>query len=146
MTPKDPDKIVAVMDALAERAETASAEEILDDAAAGGVDIKAEATRVRGVLADAVRRAKKQRLQEAATTHSKSVAALGVRATRLPADPASRRALLDRTVRRNPQTKQMVMTLTVQHRDFESLTDADVDSALRQLDALGLLDEDGGDE
>jgi hypothetical protein len=145
VTTKKPtqDPLTALMDALAERAETASDQEILDDAAASGIDVKAEASQVRDLLHDALLRAKKKRLRQAAEAHTKSVAELGARAARLPATPALQRDLLDRTVRRKPQTKQMVMTL--QHRDYESLTDSDVESALRQLDALGLLD-DGGDE
>lgn len=131
------------MDALAEHAENATDQEILTDAAASGVDVKAEAAAVRDLLNEAVLRAKKKRLQIADEAHTKSVAELGARAARLPSTPMLRRKLLDRTVRRDPQTKQMVMTL--QHRDYDSLSDSDVESALRQLDALGLLD-DGGSE
>jgi hypothetical protein len=32
--------------------------------------------------------------------------------------------------------------VTLQHRGFEALSDDDVESALKQLEALGLLDED----
>jgi len=32
-------------------------------------------------------------------------------------------------------------TLTAQHREFTSLTDTDVESCLKQLQELGLLDE-----
>ena len=141
----DAERLAAVMNSLAERAMSASDKEILDDAAAAGIDIKAEATRIRSVLADGVLRAKKQRLQDADAQHKRSVAALDQRVARLPSTPAAKRALLDRVVSRRPETRQQLLTL--QHREFEEFTNDDVDSALRQLGALGLLDDDlSGDE
>ena len=137
----DAQRLAAVMNALAERAASASDQEIVDDAIAAGVDIKAEASRVRALLGDAVLRAKKQRLQQAAEQHKRSVAALEHRAAQLPATPAKKRALLGRVIARRPETRQQVMTL--QHREFDKFTEADVDSALRQLAALGLLDDLG---
>ncbi len=134
------DRLVALMDALAEHTATLSDREILDDTIAAGVDAKAEAGRVRKGLADALLGAKKQRLQTAAAAHEKTVQALNERVARLPASPESRRGLLDRIVLRQPEMRQTVVTL--QHRDFQSFSDADIESALRQLDALGLIDQD----
>jgi len=48
----------ALMDALAEHIETISDREILDDAVLQGVDVKAEANKIRRVLSDAALRAK----------------------------------------------------------------------------------------
>lgn len=145
-TPKDDrEKLAAVMEALAEYTETASDREILEDAAAEGVDAKSEANRVRGVLMQAVLRAKKQRLHVAAQVHAQQVAALNSGASRLPSSASERRDLLQRTINQHPDTRQLVL-ITVQHREFDTLTDADVESALRQLVALGLLDEDTGGE
>jgi hypothetical protein len=45
-----------------------------------------------------------------------------------------------RSLERRPQMKEAVVTL--QHRDFASFSDADVESVLKQLDALGLLEDD----
>jgi hypothetical protein len=128
------------MDALADHAESAPDQELLGEASAQGVDANAEAGRVRDLLLGAVLRAKKERLEEAQRAHRQALADLGSRTARLPADPAARRALLLRTVTRKPQMKDAVMTL--QHRDFESFSDGDVESALKQLQALGLLDDE----
>lgn len=136
----DPEKLAALLEALGDRTETAPDQEIVDDAVAAGIDVKAEASRVRGLLADAVLRAKKQRLASADDAHGRSVAVLSKRAARLPTTPAAQKALLGRVMQRKPEMRQSVMTL--QHRDFESFSDADVESALRQLDALGLLDDE----
>lgn len=140
-TPKDPKNRLAVaMDALAEQVESMSDQEVLDDAAAEGIDVKAEGDRVRGLLLGAVVSAKKDRLASAMHAHKRSVAALARRAVRIPSDPSDRRALLMRSLERRPQMKEAVVTL--QHRDFASFSDADVESVLNQLDALGLLDDD----
>jgi hypothetical protein len=140
-TPKDPrNRLAALMDALAEKVESMSDQEVLDDAAAEGIDVKAEGARVRGLLLGAVVSAKKERLAEAVAAHRKNVATLAQRAVRIPAAPSDRRALLMRSLERSPQMKEAIVTL--QHRDFESFSDADVESVLKQLGALGLLDDD----
>jgi hypothetical protein len=36
--------------------------------------------------------------------------------------------------------------VTLQHRNFDSFSEGDVESALRQLNALGLLDDDLGEK
>ncbi len=141
----DASRLAAIFDALAERAAGASDQEILEDAAAAKVDLAADGSRVRAVLAEGVLRTKKSRLLAAGEQHKRSVAALGQRATRLPESPAKRRDLLDRIIRRKPEMRQQVLTL--QNREFEKFTANDVDSALRQLDALGLLDDElAGDD
>lgn len=47
-------RLAAIMNTLAEAAITATDQELLDDAAAAGVDIKKEGARVRCLLSDAV--------------------------------------------------------------------------------------------
>lgn len=139
--PKDEgEQFAAFMDTLAEAAIAATDRELIDDAAAAGIDIKVEGARVRGVLGDAVLSAKKERLKNAAAAHERSVAAFNARTARIPAGAEAQRRLLDRLVNRSPAMRQTVMTL--QHREFDELSEADVASALRQLDALGYLDDD----
>jgi len=136
----DAERLANLMHALAERAAEATDQEIVDDANAAGVDVKVEADRVRGVLADAILQAKKQRRVDAAAAHKQAVAEIAARTARLPASPAARKRLLDRVVQRQPAMRQTVMTL--QHREFESFSENDVESALRQLHALGLLESE----
>jgi len=139
--PKDSgESLSAVMNALAEHAAYATDEELLADAAAQGTDTKAEGARIRVLLRDAVLRAKQTRLRGAEEAHRRVVAEIAARAIRLPTDPGARRALLNRSLQRRPEMREAVVTL--QHRDFDSMSDADVESALKQLDALGLLDEE----
>ncbi|MGO9662337.1 MAG: hypothetical protein ACLP66_03375 [Polyangia bacterium] len=134
------EKLATIMRALADHAGSTSDKNLLDEAAADGVDVKEQANRVRTLLLDSVLRAKKKRLSTAALAHEATVTILGSRTSRVPSDAALRRALLAKSLRRRPQMREAVVTL--QHREFESFSDADVESALRQMDALGLLDDD----
>ena len=139
--PKDAtERLIALMGALAEHVASASDQELLDQAAAEGIDVKANTAHVRDVLLSAVLRTKKERLRKAREAHERAVTNLGVRVARLPGEPEARRCLLMRCLQRRTQMHEAVMTL--QHRDFESFSDADVESALRQLEALGLLDDE----
>jgi hypothetical protein len=57
----------------------------------------------------------------------------------LPATPAERRSLLDAFL--GSQQTMGMGGLTAQFRELKSVSDADVESTLRQLDALGFLRE-----
>jgi hypothetical protein len=138
--PKSPrDRFRALMESLAEDAAAASDEALLGDAAAERIDAKEEAARVRSSLLAGLQNEKKSRLKQAAEAHERAVRALEERATELPTDTKSRRELMDRALRQRPQMRE---ALTMQFRDFALLSDADVESVLRQLQHLGALDED----
>jgi hypothetical protein len=128
------------MAALAEHVAGASDEDLLVDAEAAGVDPAAVGSHVRGLLSASIQRAKKARLAKARAEHEGAVETYAARAIELPRDPAVRRDLLASVIGRLPGMREAVVTL--QHRDFESFSDEDVESALRQLQALGLLDDD----
>ena len=132
------DRLHALAEALAEQAATLSDKEVADDAAADGTDVKKEAMVVRGVLLAGLQRAKKDRLNRALAQRERVLASLKSSAATLPPDAASRRTLLADVIQRKPQVRDAVMTL--QHRDFDSMSDDDVDSILIQAHLLGLLD------
>jgi hypothetical protein len=133
------DRLAVLFGSLAEQVEEMTDEQILDEAVSAGVDVKAEADRIRGVLLGAVVTAKKARLTEAMAEHRRNVSALTHRSARIPTAPSERRALLMSSLERRPQVKDGI---TLQHRDFASFSDADVEILLKQLDVLGLLDDD----
>jgi hypothetical protein len=56
----------------------------------------------------------------------------------LPDTAEERRALLGGLLARHPRMEAALVT--VQHREFKELTDADVESCLAQLAELGVLD------
>lgn len=134
-----PDRLRAVMEALAEHEDSLSDDEVLSDVAAAGVDAQAEAERVRNVLLGAVRKHKRSRLDRAEEEHRHEVAQIAAAAVRLPTTPMARRARLQRAVERAPRLRE---SLTLQFRGLESISDEDVESALRQLQHLGLLDDE----
>jgi len=134
--------VATLMDALAAEVESASDRELLDDAAAAGLDANAESNRVRGLLLGAVVRAKKERLADAVKARRKNVplASTG----RIPMAPSDRRAFLMQTLEDRSQMKEALGIL--QHRDLAALSDADIESVLKQLKALGLLGEDDSEK
>ena len=143
MTDGDDERLSAyrLMNALADEAEGASDEALLDDAAAATVDVAVEAERVRNVLLAGVLAAKKGRLHQAQQAHDRAVAGMARRSSSFPSDPAQRRAMLFDVLQRQPQMREAMVTL--QHREFESFSDADVESVLHQLAMLGVLGDDG---
>lgn len=136
----DGTRMQRLMTALADQAESAADAELLDEAAAAGIDVKGEANRVRTMLLNGVLAAKKERLRQAQRAHAASLARVGRGASRIPVDPLARKAMLNRVLQRQPSMREAVVTL--QHREFEALSDSDIESVLRQLDALGALDDD----
>lgn len=139
--PKDSGKrMQALVEALADDAASASAKTLIEDAVANGVDIKAEGSRIRNVLLAGLQRARRDRYRHAGLEHQQALRTLEQRATTLPKSPAMQRQILNRFLEKKPQMREQVVTL--QAREFESFSDADVESALRQLQHLGLLDDD----
>jgi len=137
-SPNDPRKhLAALMDACAENAESMTDEELLEEAAATGVDASVESSRIRGVLFSALVNAKKAQLADAAREYQKGNAVLTRRAPRIPFAAPERRAFLIQELERRPHVKDAVTEL--RHGDVPSFSDADVESVLKQLEALGLL-------
>lgn len=140
MTDSDGKGMQRLMAALADQAEQAPDAELLADAAAAGVDVKAESERIRATLLSGVLAGKKARLRQAGLEHVASTARIGRSRSRIPTEPSARKAMLVGILQRKPGMREMVVTL--QHREFESFSDSDVESVLQQLDALGALDDD----
>jgi hypothetical protein len=139
--PKDArERLAAVMDALASQAETASDEELLDEAVTKGLDVGAESNRVRGLLFAGVVRAKKGEVADALGGRRKAPRS-STGGSRMPRAPTERRALLLQALGRQPQVKAVTP-----HRDVATLSDTDVEKVLEQLESLGLLGADDSDK
>ena len=121
-----------ILDGVAEYIESAPAEEILEDARLENRDPGQIAAHVRGVLNGAVRAHQKQELARAREGYEREVAALNQQEIELPGDPAIRRSWLAAVFQQYP-------TLTLQNRDFNELTNEDVETHLRNVAMLGLL-------
>ena len=129
----------AIMDALAESVAEASDADLHAEAREMGENPAQTAERVRAVLRRAAKDYDQRRLREAQKAYEERVQSIQSRPYVLPKTPERRRALFTVVMTRKPQLGQALVT--AQHRDFKNLTDADIQSCLEQLGALGVLDE-----
>jgi hypothetical protein len=136
-------RLAAIMDALAEHAETEPDQQILEDSAVTGLDVSAEAGRVRSLLNDAVHAAKRERVVVALARQAGPDALLEVRANDAPTRVQRRAALLRRLLEQHPGLHEKMTTAPTGRVD--SLSEDEVEQALREVAALGLLDEDAED-
>lgn len=130
----------AVLDGLADYIETAPANDLLEDARAAGKDPAQTAADVKRVLLDAVTGFEQQKLRAAREAHQQRVRSMTTKSYSLPESAAERRSMLYGLFVRNPE---MGAVLTTQHRNFEEMTDQEVESALQELAELGFLEEGG---
>ncbi len=79
---------------------------------------------------------RKKKLADAKGAYEQQVAAMRSRHYEIPATAPRRRELLMSAISRQPSVRSV---LTAQFRDFKEMSDADVESALKQLFELGLL-------
>ncbi len=136
--PKDAgERLRALADALAESVADAPDGELLEDARLEGRDAKKTQEDVQRLLRAGVLAFKKQRMVEAERQHEQAANSIRARKFEMPKDSLARRLLLGRVLQREPQLQS-----TLQFRDFDKLTDEDVESMLQKLSHLGVLDEE----
>lgn len=133
------EELRALWDVFAESIAESSDEEVLAEAREEGEDPHETAERVRSALRDAVKSFQQRRLHEAEQDYKRRIAEIYERQHRLPANPEQRRELLSLVFTRIPSMQAAL--LTAQHREFANLTDEDIESYLKQLAELGVLDQ-----
>ncbi len=110
------------------------------------VDIEGEATdgdqseraeNVRQLLLGAVKEHRQRALNRALEVYRDEVRLYQSRHFQPPTKAAERRELLGTILQRFGEGERSFLTL--QHREFKNLSDADVESLLKQLEALGVL-------
>jgi hypothetical protein len=134
----DEKELQAIMDALAESVAEAPDEEILTEVQEEGKNPEEVAKHVKNVLQGAVKAFRQRRLVEAQQRYELHVAAMQRKKYTLPITAPERRELLNVVLSRQPTLRS---ALTAQYRDFTNLADADVESYLKQLQELEVLDE-----
>ena len=125
-------------EAMAESVANMTEAEVLAEATAEGMDVHAVAEDLRGMARGIARDVRLRSLQAARERYEQERDALAARVVRLPASPAERRALLERTLTRKPELQPY---LTAAAREINDLPDDDVESMLHDLAALGCLDD-----
>jgi hypothetical protein len=121
--------------ALAESSLHDSDAEVLRDA---GPEASLKAEHVRSLLLDTVKAHKQRALNAALAVYREEVRRYKERRFAMPTDSREKRELLTAVLGRFPQGERTFLTL--QHREFKNLSDADIESLLKQLEALGVLD------
>ncbi len=132
----DGERLHALANAMADSVEAASDEQLLADARSAGVDPNQAKSRVQQLLRGVVKASKQRRLEQAQAEYKSSVAAFCAATARIPAVPKQQRELLTHVFQTHPE----IRSVTLQHREFSELTDSDVQSLLRQLEQLGMLE------
>jgi hypothetical protein len=131
------DELRAFREALADAVLSASDDELIEEVRDEGLDPNAVAEETRALLLKTVKDFKQRALIAAREQHRQKTARLAAQRFQLPSSPKERRQLLHAVIAQHQQAGRM---LIAQHRDFEELTDEDVESWLQQFGALGLLE------
>lgn len=128
------------LDEIASSIETSSPADIEQDAVASGKDVNLMATQTSDALMEGVKKFTQRRLHHARQRYKESLGRIEARKRRIASDANSRREQFHAILKAKPGLQS---GLTLQHRDLDSLTDSDIESALEELDALGALDDVG---
>jgi len=128
-------QLQAITDALSESVAEATDAEILAETREEGQEPESVANRVRNFLLSTSKTFLQREMTESRKQYERDVAALQGRRYTLPATAQERRSLLAWVFQQKPEF------LTAQWRDFENLTDEDVESCLKQMQELGILDD-----
>lgn len=132
-------RISALLDAIAEAIANTPDDEIVEDVAAAGENADEIAREAAAAIETALHEVKVQRRSDAMQRRSERLRRLneqaGHRRPRIPGTPAEQRMLLQRILSREKAA-------TVQWRDYESMSDDEVQSTLNQMEALGLITEE----
>jgi hypothetical protein len=126
----------AIMDGIEDSVLEASDEEILAEAREAGEDVKVSAERLRSRLLEVVNGFKRERLLIARKERARALADLEKARASLPTSHDERRTLLQAVLAQHSDVRGR---LTAQYRDLTRLSDEDVESCLRHLQALGVL-------
>src|SRR5258708_9122927 len=127
----------AILESLVDAIAATPAEEIAEEARAGGEDLNAVADEVKGSLLAGVKRFEQRKLQAAREAYRLRAGSQGQRYA-LPPTPEARRNQLFSILNAKPNQNAI---LTAQHRNFENLTDQDIQSSLEDLLELGVFDD-----
>ncbi len=126
-----------VVDQIASSVLEATDEEIEEEVRAEGEDPDASAERLRARLLGLVDREREKRFAAAKERHRRKQATAPEGGVELPGTPEARMELLVAAVAAMAKKRT---PLTLQHRDLDGMSDADVTRLLRQLAKLGALD------
>jgi len=127
-----------LMDILADSLEPLAADAPLEENDGLNAEVVVRGEAVRQLLLGEVSNYRKHLAEEAMRHHAATIAEFLKHPYALPSDASAQRMLLHRVMTEYPHLQS---SLTLQHRDFKTLSDSDVESLLRQLAALGVFED-----
>lgn len=125
-----------IMNAIADSIQQAPPETLMAEWREDGLDVDGAAKKTKSTFAEAVKRFKQRKLQQARADYQARILSMQSRDYSLPESIQNKRDLLKSVFSKNPQFQSI---LTAAARDFRDLSDEDVDLMLRQLYELGAL-------
>lgn len=127
-----------VLDHLAELIQAGDAAEISGDLKDSGHDVNGFISRVRDAAFAALKEHRQRRLLRARQRYRENSLRIQGRAGRPGTSGEERRLMFSSLISARPE---LLSALTMQYRDLNELTDADIDSALEELEILGALED-----
>jgi GrpB-like predicted nucleotidyltransferase (UPF0157 family) len=127
-----------LLDQIAESIEKGDASEIAADLKESGQDVDEIASRTKAAALAGIREFRQQRLHHARQRYQESSSKIERRAKRFGGSPEERRRRFFAALESNPGLRS---ALTMQYRDLNELTDADIEKGLDDLETLGALEE-----
>jgi hypothetical protein len=132
---KREEKARALYDALADSVIEASEKEIADESRESGESPEQVAAHMRQLLRRTWTEFRQRPLKEARQTYLRAASLVEKTKPELPSTPEARRQLLVGILAKHRESEQLM----AQFRDFEEMTDEDVQSWLEHFGHLGLL-------
>jgi Fic family protein len=133
----DEEKLDALINALGDSVFEETDDEILEELRMEGVDMQAEAARMKAMMLGTVKAFRQRALETARAAYKHQIEQMEKRQYSIPKTPSERRKLFSFFVRQ-PQFAEFV---TAQYRNLEDLTDNDIETYLEDLAELGILEK-----
>lgn len=125
-----------VLNELAATIEAAEPAELATALQEGGHDLGEIESRMKTAALAGIKQFKQQGLHRARERYRESSARIERQSRGLKGSSADRRRRLFNALEANPDLRS---SLTVQHRNFNEMTEEDIDSALEEMEILGVL-------
>ena len=141
MTSKKEELLRALYEEIAESIAEAPDAEIVEECKVEGESVEQVAHHMRDVLRRAWKGFQQKPLREAQEKYRRTASAMKSVAIRLPATAAARRQLLAGVLSRRPEIGNAI---NMHFREFNQMSDEDVETCLQHFAQLGLLPTDDG--
>jgi hypothetical protein len=127
-----------VLEELAASLEAAEPAEIAVELKESGHDLSEVEARMKAAALAGIKSFKQKGLHRARERYQESSSRIEQRSQKLVGSSVDRRRRFFSVLEANPSLRS---SLTVQHRDFNEMTEDDIDSALEEMEILGVLGE-----